>query len=81
MHDARQFRWSSIYIQLRRSNILPKLVLDIGRMEVRSYLIGDSTYSSCPYLLKNFMPSVTDPPFFDKRRFDQSMNSDRVVIE
>jgi hypothetical protein len=81
MHDGGQFGWSSIYTQLRRQDILPKPVLDIGGVEVKLYMIGDSAYPSRPYLLKNFKPSVTDPVFFDNRRFDQSMNSGRFVIE
>jgi hypothetical protein len=81
LHDAGQFGWSSIYTQLRRSDILPNPILDIGGVEVRPYLIGDSAYLSRPYLLKNFKPNVTDPAFSDKKRFDQSMNYGRVVIE
>ena len=44
-------------------------------------MLGDSAYLSQPYLLKNFKPSITNPNFGDKRRFDECVNAERVVIE
>jgi hypothetical protein len=55
--------------------------LDIGEVEVRPYLLEDSAYPSRPYLLKIFKASVTDPRCNDKKMFDESVNSGRVVIE
>ena len=81
VHDAAQFAWSKIYTQLRRHEILPELVMEIGGIEVRPYLLGDSAYPSRPYLLKNFKLSITDPNFGDKRRVDECVNTERVVIE
>ena len=81
VHDATQFAWSKIYMQLRTREILPELVLEIGELEIRPYLLGDAAYSSHHYLLKSFKPSVNDPRFQDKRRFDESLNFGRVVIE
>ena len=75
VHDTVQFAWSKIYTQLRRCEILPELVMEIGGIEVRPYLLGDSVYPSQPYLLKNFKPSITDPNFGDKRRFDECVNA------
>jgi hypothetical protein len=63
------------------NQLLPKSILDLGRVEIRSYLIGNFAYESCPFLLKNFKPNAIDLAFFDKRKFDQSMNFERVVIE
>ena len=71
VHDAAQFAWSRIYTQLRRRDILSKLVLEIGGIEVRPYLRGDSAYHSRPYLLKFFKANVTDPRFNDTK---DSMN-------
>jgi hypothetical protein len=55
--------------------------LEIGRLEIRPYLLGDAAYPSRLYLLKNFKPSINDPRFKDKKKFDESLNSGRVVIE
>ena len=42
IHDAVQFAWSGLYAQLRRQNILADPILEIGGVEVRPYLLGDS---------------------------------------
>jgi hypothetical protein len=81
IHDAAQFASSKIYMQLRTREILPKPVLEIGGLEVRLYLFGDAAYSNRLYLLTSFKPSVNDLRFQDKRRFNESLNSGRVVIE
>ena len=81
VHDVGQFAWSKIYTQLRRREILPEPVMENEGIAVRPYLLGDSAYPSCLYLLKNFKPSITDPNFGEKRRFDECVNVGRVVIE
>jgi len=48
-------------------------------IQVKPYLIGDSTYPSHPYLLKNYKP--VNPIFRDQKRFDASINAGKVVIE
>ena len=60
---------------------MSELVLEIGAVEVRPYLLGYSAYPSRSYLLKFFKASVTNPRFNDKKIFDESVNSGRVVIE
>ena len=52
--------------------------MEIGGIEVRSYLLGDSAHPSRPYPLKNFKLNITDPNFGDKRRFDEYINAGRV---
>ena len=66
VYDAAQFAWLELYAQLRRRDILSEPVLEIGAVEVRPYLLGDSVYLSRPYLLKFFKASVTDLRFNDK---------------
>ena len=55
--------------------------MKIGRIEVSSYLLGNYSYLSHPYLLKNFKPNIIDPNFSDERKFNESMNARRDVIE
>ena len=50
-------------------------------IENSTVLAWRAAYPSRPYLLKSFKPNVNDPRFQDKRRFDESLNSGRVVIE
>ena len=54
VHDAGQFAVSSFAAQLSTRQILSMPVIRLRRMDIRPYLIGDITYPSRPYLLKNF---------------------------
>jgi hypothetical protein len=55
--------------------------LEISELEIRPYLLGDAAYPSRPYLLKSFKLNINDSKFQDKRRFDESLNSGRIMIE
>lgn len=55
-------------------------VLEIGGIEVRPYLHGDSAYRRRPYLLKSSKTSVINLMFNNKKKIDEFVNS-RVVIE
>lgn len=79
VHDAAQFRWSSLYQELRSRTILSEPVIEVRGVHIQPYLIGDSAYPSQPYLLKNFKPQ--NPALVDQIRFDSSVNSGRVAIE
>ena len=49
---------------------------------VKSYLVGDSAYLICMYLMKNYKSkNADDVNHKDKKRFDKNMNRGRVVIE
>ena len=67
VHDARQFAVSSLATQLSRRQILTEPIIHISGMEIRPYLVGDTTYPSRPYMLKNFKPG--DPAMVDKIRY------------
>ena len=79
VYDAGQFRWSSLYHELHQRHILSDSTIVVRGVLVKPYLIGDSTYPSRPYLLKNYKP--TNPAFRDQKRLDASINTGRVVIE
>ena len=55
--------------------------MKIGKVELCSYLLGDSDYPSRPYLLKNFKTNISDPRFNDKKRFDEPLNSTKIINE
>ena len=81
MESGGQFGQFSVSTQLKRREILRQVVLDIGGVEVMPYLIRNSAYPSRLYLLKNFKPSATNLVFSNKKRFNQTMNCDRIVTE
>ena len=77
VHDGGQFKVSSLYKSLRRREILQEPVVSVGGIQCTPYLIGDSAYPIRTYLMKNWKV----PNDLQKKRFDSSMNSGRVVIE
>ena len=54
MHDARQFAISSVGAQLSTRQILAVPIIRLRGMDIRPYLIGDTSYPNRPYLLRNF---------------------------
>jgi hypothetical protein len=77
VHDGGQFKVSSLYKDLRKREILQEPVVLVGGIMCTPYLIGDAAYPIRTYLIKNWKA----PNDMDKRRFDNSMNSGRIVIE
>ena len=53
MHDGGQFKLSSVYQQLKNREILQDPLVVVGGMRCTPYLIADSAYPICPYLIKN----------------------------
>jgi hypothetical protein len=68
-----------LYQELWKRIILSEPSIEVKGVCVQPYLIGDTAYPSHPYLLKNFKPQ--NPALVDKKIFDSSVNSGRVVIE
>ena len=54
VHNVRQFVVSSVGVQLSTRQIPAMSVIRLRRMDIRPYLIGDTTYPSRLYLLRNF---------------------------
>ena len=46
VHDAGQFRWSSLYHELHHRHILSNPTIVVKGVQVKPYLIGDSAYPS-----------------------------------
>lgn len=55
------------FTRIRSLDILSKLILEISVVEIRPYLLEDSTYHGYPYVLKFFKVNVTDLRFNDKK--------------
>ena len=71
VHDAGLFDVSSIATQLSTRQILARLIIHLGGMDIMPYLIDDTTYPSRPYLLKNFKPK--NPAMIDHIRYISSL--------
>ena len=61
VHDAGQFRWSFLNHELYQRHILSDPTIVVRDVQVKPYLLGDSTYPSRPYLLKNY--KLANPAF------------------
>ena len=79
VHDAGQFVVYSSQTQLSTRHILDKFIIRVWNINIQSYLIGDTTYPSRPYMFKNYKPA--NPVMVDKMRFEFVVNGRRVVIE
>ena len=79
VHDVGQFVLSSLHTQLRTRHILAEPIIRLRNINIQPYLIGDTTYPTRPYILKNFKPA--NPAMVDKMMFDSAENGGRVVIE
>ena len=79
VHDASQFVVSSLHTQLSTKRILAKPIIRLRNICIQPYLIGDTTYPSRPYMLKNYKPA--NPAMVNKMRFDSAVNGGRVAIE
>jgi len=73
VHDASQFVVSSLATQLSTRQILRAPIIQLGGMEIRPYLIGDTAYPSRPYMLKNF--KLGNPDLVDHNRYVHFSNS------
>jgi hypothetical protein len=48
----------------------------VGGLAVKPYLIGDSAYPICTFMMKNYRSiNVIDVDHEDKKQFNKSMNS------
>lgn len=79
VHDAGQVAVSSLHTHISTRRILAEPIIHLRNINIQPYLIGDTSYPSRPYMLKNYKPA--NPAMVDKMRFDSAVNGERVVIE
>ena len=71
MHDIGQFVVSSLVVQLSSRQILAEPVIRLSGMDIRPYLIGNTTYPSQPYMLRNY--KLKNPTMVDQNRYVESL--------
>jgi hypothetical protein len=78
VHDAAQFVISSVAAQLSTRQILARPVVHLSGMDVKPYLIGDSAYSSRPYLLKKY--KLGNPAMVDQNKYISFFHFCLIII-
>jgi len=78
MHDSRVCRCSDVYRNAEQQTILTEPVVNINGDEIGPYLVGDSAYTLCPWLIKPYPEGTRDP---DEMLFNKNLSSARVQVE
>ena len=78
MHDARVSRRSAIFGSAERREILSAPTANINGHQVGPYLVGDSVYPLCPWLMKPYPEGTRDR---DEIKFNKELSSARVKVE
>lgn len=75
LHDARVLRNTTLYSRTERDEVLNNPTARACRREIRSYLVGDSTYPLGPWLQKPFPEATRDR---DEIAFNRELTAARV---
>ena len=78
MHDTRVSRRRAIFGRAERREILSSPTININGHEVGPYLVGDSAYPLCPWLMKPYPEGTRDR---DEIKFNKELSSARVKVE
>lgn len=78
MHDARVLRRSTLFRRAEHGDILTAPATLINGREIRPYLLGDSAYPLCPWLMKPYPEGTRDP---DEMNFNRQLSSSRVKVD
>lgn len=78
MHDARVLRNTTLFRRAEQREILTGPLVDIGCNQIGPYLVGDSAYPLCPWLLKPFPEATRNPR---EIAFNKELSSARVKVE
>jgi len=78
MHDARVFRCSTLFRRAEHGDILTAPATLINGREICPYLLGDSAYPLCPWLMKPYPEGTRDP---DEINLNRQLSSARVKVE
>lgn len=78
LHDTRVCRNSSLYERAENGDILTEPLHQIGNVQIKPYLLGDSAYPISPWLQKPYPEGTRDPL---ERNFNKELSSARVKVE
>lgn len=78
LHDARALTNSAVFQRIKQRQILTDPVIQIGRNRIGLYLVGDSAYPLCPWLLKPFPEATRNPR---EIVFNKELSFARVKVE
>lgn len=78
MHDSRVLRRSTIFDRAEVRQILTEPTTDINGYKIGPYLVGDSAYPNCPWLIKPYPEGTRDRA---EIHFNKELSSARVKVE
>ena len=78
MHDGRVLRRSTIFGRAEQGDILTLPTVNVNGHEIGPYLLGDSAYLLCPWLMKPYPEGTRDP---NEVTFNKELSSGRVKVE
>ncbi|MCO5608074.1 hypothetical protein L7F22_062279 [Adiantum nelumboides] len=79
-HDSNVFKSSQVYRDMKSCEILSEPLIELNRLSIRPYLVGDSAYKPTSFLLKAFKSKARQDLAL-KNAFDKQIAKDRVKVE
>ncbi|MCO5554366.1 hypothetical protein L7F22_007895 [Adiantum nelumboides] len=79
-HDSNVFKNSQVYRDMKFCEILSEPLIELNRLFIRPYLVGDSAYKPTSFLLKAFKSKARQDLAL-KNAFDKQIAKGRVKVE